>query len=75
VGFQRYIRIAVIVIAASGVSLGQTPDAARQGEADRARLDQPRAQGHGALYNLEYEGARRGLREAYRKPYQASGEK
>jgi len=42
---------------------GRGPGAAVEQGADRARLDRLRAQGYEALYNLDYEGARRFFRE------------
>lgn len=57
--FQRCIILSFVVLVASGVTLGQTVEKPRPAEADRARLDDLRARGYEALYNLDYEEARR----------------
>ncbi len=64
---QRAIILAFIMFVTPAVTLetvdGRTAGKFSQIDADRARLDSLRAQGYEALYNLDYEGARRLFKE------------
>jgi tetratricopeptide (TPR) repeat protein len=59
--WQRQTICFLILIVASGISLGQKQTNA--GEADRTRLDELRRKGYDALFNLDYAGARRSFEE------------
>src|SRR6266446_6950842 len=64
--FQRQTILLLIVFAISAVSFAQTVEKVRPGDADRAHLDDLRAQGYEALYNLDYETANRLFKEMVR---------
>lgn len=53
----------LIVLVAPYTSFGQPAEKVQPGEVDRARLDDLRERGYEALYNLDYEGARRKFKE------------
>lgn len=63
---QRCITLILILLAAQGVLRGQEVGQPRTGGAGEARLDDLRARGYEALYNLDYEEARRLFREMSR---------
>src|SRR5687767_15318032 len=52
--------IALLILLSFGTVVGQTTEKASD---NRARLDNLRAEGYAALYNLDYEGARKSFRE------------
>ena len=52
--------IALLILLSFGTVVGQTTEKASD---NRARLDNLRAEGYAALYNLDYEGARKRFRE------------
>ncbi|HEU4391133.1 MAG TPA: hypothetical protein VFV34_25260 [Blastocatellia bacterium] len=56
----------IIVILMSGACFGQAPGEGR-GDADRNLLDDLRRQGYEAMYNLDYDGARRRFTEMVRR--------
>lgn len=64
--FRRQIIRLFIVGALSGVCFAQTVEMVRPGDADRTHLDDLRAQGYEALYNLDYETANRKFNEMVR---------
>jgi hypothetical protein len=65
----RYMTICALLLVASLTAFGQQPQppaGKTTDEAGRARLDGLRAAGFEALYNLDYEGARRQFKEIVR---------
>src|ERR1051325_676568 len=65
----RYMIICALLLVASLTAFGQQPQplaGKTPHEAGRARLDELRAAGFEALYNLDYEGARRQFKEIVR---------
>src|ERR1051325_1186107 len=65
----RYMIICALLLVASLTAFGQQPQplaGKTTDEAGRARLDELRAAGVEALYNLDYEGARRQFKEIVR---------
>lgn len=63
---QRCAIVSLFVLAACGVCAGQGVERAAPVAADGARLDGLRARGYEALYNLDYEEARRTFKEMAR---------
>jgi tetratricopeptide (TPR) repeat protein len=64
--FKRQILQALLVVALSGVCFAQPVEMDRPGDADRTNLNDLRAQGYEALYNLDYETANRKFKEMVR---------
>ena len=64
--YLRNIFLFLAVLAVSGVAFGQGAEKAQPGVADRTRLESLRKEGFEALYNLDYEGARRRFDEMAR---------
>ncbi len=60
---RRRIIFFLIVLVAPSTSFGQPVEKVHPGEVDRARLNDLRERGYEALYNLDYEGARRKFKE------------
>lgn len=60
---QRQLVLYIILFLSAGVIFGQDSQKVRLSETERARLDSLRREGYDALYNLDYEGARRRFQE------------
>ena len=60
---QIRIILLLTMLLPAGAVFGQHAEKDRRGKADRSQLDSLRREGYEALYNLDYEGARRRFKE------------
>ncbi|MGH9900511.1 MAG: hypothetical protein ACRD68_01590, partial [Pyrinomonadaceae bacterium] len=65
--YLRWFCLCAAVLFTGGASFAQQAEGALPRDADRAALDDLRAQGSEALYNLDYEEARRVFNEMRRR--------
>src|SRR6266850_2923502 len=63
---QRQLLLSLVLFFSAGIVFGQESQQVRLTETERSHLDSLRREGYEALYNLDYEGARRRFQEMTR---------